>query len=97
MIPPDPNSRILAQHTGSYMANRYPYLHDRLGSARRIIDASGMVKKLCSYNPFGELLEEDETFDFKDSEYNKLDDLRNQTAKMLYGLINYIEKEAKAL
>jgi len=33
----------------------------------------------------------------KDSEYNKLDDLRNQTAKMLYGLINYIEKETKAL
>jgi four helix bundle protein len=33
----------------------------------------------------------------KDSEYNKLDSLRNQTAKMLYGLINYIEKETKAL
>jgi four helix bundle protein len=32
----------------------------------------------------------------RDSEYNKLDDLRNQTAKMLYGLINYIEKDAKA-
>jgi four helix bundle protein len=32
----------------------------------------------------------------KDSEYDKLDGLRNQTAKMLYGLINYIEKETKA-
>ncbi|MFZ0035535.1 MAG: four helix bundle protein [Sedimentisphaerales bacterium] len=33
----------------------------------------------------------------KDSEYNKVDELRNQTAKTLYGLINYIEKETKAL
>ena len=33
----------------------------------------------------------------RDSEYNKLDDLRNQTAKMLYGLIDYIEKETKTL
>ena len=32
----------------------------------------------------------------KDIGYDKLDDLRNQTAKTLYGLINYIEKETKA-
>ncbi|MDD5326200.1 MAG: four helix bundle protein [Phycisphaerae bacterium] len=32
----------------------------------------------------------------KDSEYNNLDGLRDETAKMLYGLINYIEKETKA-
>lgn len=31
----------------------------------------------------------------KDSEYDKLEDLREQTAKMLYGLISYIEKESK--
>jgi four helix bundle protein len=33
----------------------------------------------------------------KDSEYDRLDGLINQTAKTLYGLISYIEKETKAL
>jgi len=34
-------SQILAQHDGSYTANRYFYLHDRLGSVRAIIKQSG--------------------------------------------------------
>jgi four helix bundle protein len=31
----------------------------------------------------------------KDNEHDKVNDLRDQTAKTLYGLINYIEKETK--
>jgi four helix bundle protein len=33
----------------------------------------------------------------KESEYDKLDSLRAQAAKTLYGLINYIEKETETL
>nr|NIP53380.1 RHS repeat protein [Phycisphaerae bacterium]NIR62984.1 RHS repeat protein [candidate division Zixibacteria bacterium]NIW43860.1 hypothetical protein [Gammaproteobacteria bacterium]NIS45007.1 RHS repeat protein [candidate division Zixibacteria bacterium]NIU13105.1 RHS repeat protein [candidate division Zixibacteria bacterium] len=35
------NSQIIAQHTGDHTANRYFYLHDRLGSVRQVIDTSG--------------------------------------------------------
>jgi len=49
------NSQIIAQHTGDHTADRYFYLHDRLGSVRQIIDTSGDVKNRYIYNPFGEL------------------------------------------
>ena len=32
------NSQIIAQHTGDHEADKYFYLHDRLGSVRQIID-----------------------------------------------------------
>lgn len=57
------NSRIIAQHTGDYSADRYFYLHDRLGSARQIIDASGNIENRYTYKPFGEVLEEDGSFE----------------------------------
>ena len=53
------NSQILAQHDGSYSANRYFYLHDRLGSVRMIIDASANVVNYYTYNPFGEIFATD--------------------------------------
>ncbi len=49
------NSQIIAQHTGDHTADRYFYLHDRLGSVRQVIDTSGDVKNRYTYNPFGEL------------------------------------------
>jgi RHS repeat-associated protein len=49
------NSQIIAQHTGDHTANRYFYLHDRLGSVRQVIDTTGNVKNRYIYKPFGEL------------------------------------------
>ncbi|MHC4574904.1 MAG: RHS repeat-associated core domain-containing protein [Planctomycetota bacterium] len=49
------NSRILAQHAGDHTADRYFYLHDRLGSVRLLIDTSANVKNRYIYRPFGEL------------------------------------------
>jgi RHS repeat-associated protein len=57
------NSQIVAQHDGKYSASRYFYLHDRLGSVRLIIDTSANVVKYFTYEPFGEVLETDGTFD----------------------------------
>ncbi len=57
------NSQIIAQHDGSHTADRYFYLHDRLGSVRQMIDTSGNVVKLYTYEPFGEVLETDGTLD----------------------------------
>jgi hypothetical protein len=53
------NSQIIAQHTGDHEADRYFYLHDRLGSVRQIIDTSGDVVHLYTYEPFGKVLESD--------------------------------------
>jgi RHS repeat-associated protein len=55
------NSQILAQHDGSYTANRFFYLHDRLGSVRQIINTSANVVNYYTYNPFGEILESGES------------------------------------
>jgi len=52
------NSQIIAQHAGDHEADRYFYLHDRLGSVRQVIDTSGNVKNMYTYEPFGETLEE---------------------------------------
>ena len=51
------NSQILAQHDGNYSANRYFYLHDRLGSVRQIINTNGNIVNCYTYSPFGETLE----------------------------------------
>jgi RHS repeat-associated protein len=53
------NSQIIAQHTGDHEADRYFYLHDRLGSVRQLIDTAGNVVHLYTYEPFGEVLESD--------------------------------------
>jgi RHS repeat-associated protein len=47
------NAEVLAQHDGDYTANRYFYLHDRLGSVREIIDADGAVQNSYTYDAFG--------------------------------------------
>jgi RHS repeat-associated protein len=49
------HNSIIAQHDGDHTADRYFYLHDRLGSVRQLIDTSGNVKNLYTYKPFGEL------------------------------------------
>lgn len=48
------NSQIIAQHTGNHTADRYFYLHDRLGSVRQVIDTSADVKNRYTYDQFGE-------------------------------------------
>ncbi|MGB2809425.1 MAG: RHS repeat-associated core domain-containing protein [Sedimentisphaerales bacterium] len=53
------NSQIIAQHTGDHEADRYFYLHDRLGSVRQVIDTSGNLENSYTYDPFGEVLESD--------------------------------------
>ena len=53
--------QILAQHeidddaTPDPIANKYFYLHDRLGSVRLLIDDQGAVKNMYTYDPFGEM------------------------------------------
>lgn len=51
------NSQVIAQHDGDYEADRYFYLHDRLGSVRQIIDTNGDVNNRYTFKPFGELFE----------------------------------------
>ena len=41
------NNQIIAQHAGDHDANRYFYLHDRLGSVRQIIFPS-MSRSPCT-------------------------------------------------
>jgi len=48
------DSQILAQHNGSYTADRFFYLHDRLGSVRLLINSAGSAVNSYTYNPFGE-------------------------------------------
>jgi RHS repeat-associated protein len=49
------NGQIIAQHAGDHTADRYFYLHDRLGSVRLLIDTSANVENRYIYDPFGEL------------------------------------------
>jgi RHS repeat-associated protein len=49
------DSQILAQHDGDHTADKYFYLHDRLGSVRLIVDDTGAVRNSYTYNPFGEM------------------------------------------
>jgi RHS repeat-associated protein len=57
------NSQIIAQYDGNpFSANKYFYLHDRLGSVRQLINQNGAVVVMYTYNPFGETIESDGTF-----------------------------------
>jgi len=50
--------QVLAQHDideGEEEDFKYFYLHDRLGSARLVIDDQGAVKNTYTYEPFGEM------------------------------------------
>ncbi len=49
--------QIVAGHEGGATAARRFYLHDRLGSVREVISASGAVVKYATYEPFGEAAE----------------------------------------
>ena len=57
------NSEILAQHDGDTSADRYFYLHDRLGSVRLAIDDEGAVQDYYTYEPFGQTIESGGTLD----------------------------------
>ncbi|MBN2138452.1 MAG: RHS repeat-associated core domain-containing protein [Sedimentisphaerales bacterium] len=48
---------------GGHTAERYLYLHDRLGSVRQIIDSAGAVVKYYTCEPFGQTIESGGTFD----------------------------------
>jgi uncharacterized protein RhaS with RHS repeats len=48
---------VLMPHNDNYTAEKYFYLHDRLGSIRQLINQNGAVVRFYTYNPFGELLE----------------------------------------
>jgi RHS repeat-associated protein len=52
------NGEILMQHNGNHTADRYFYLHDRLGSVREIINTDGAVVRNYTYGPFGQTIEE---------------------------------------
>jgi len=39
--------------TGFFSFFKNLYLHDRLGNVRQIIDTSGNVKNMYTYEPFG--------------------------------------------
>ena len=56
------NSEVIAQHDGDTSDDRYFYLHDRLGSVRLVIDDDGDVVSHYTYEPFGEVIEDDVTF-----------------------------------
>jgi len=49
------NSEVIAQHDGDTSADKYFYLHDRLGSVRLVIDDQSAVKNTYTYEPFGEM------------------------------------------
>jgi RHS repeat-associated protein len=53
------------QHNGNHTAEKYFYLHDRLGSVRQIIDPNGKVVNRYMYQPFGviHIFEKDEVID----------------------------------
>jgi RHS repeat-associated protein len=63
--------QILAQHAcpwgdideGEEDDFKYFYLHDRLGSVRLVINDSGNVVKYYTYEPFGEVIDDDGTFE----------------------------------
>jgi len=61
--------QILAQHdidddaTPDPIDAKYFYLHDRLGSVRLVIADNGSVVKYYTYEPFGEAIDDDGTFD----------------------------------
>jgi len=50
------NDQVIAQHAGDYSADKYFYLHDRLGSVRQLIDENADVENCYTYNPFGKKL-----------------------------------------
>ena len=55
--------QIIVRHVGDSSADKYFYLHDRLGSVRLVLADNGDVVKYYTYEPFGELIEDDGTFD----------------------------------
>jgi len=58
------NGQLLARHDENEQDRPvYFYLHDRLGSVRQIINSAGNVEQYYTYDPFGEVLEEDGSFD----------------------------------
>ena len=57
------NSQIVAQHDVDDNNKLYFYLNDRLGSVRQVMDTSGNIVRLYTYEPFGTTLENEGTFD----------------------------------
>ncbi|MFA5424205.1 MAG: RHS repeat-associated core domain-containing protein [Phycisphaerae bacterium] len=58
------NSQVIAQYDGNpFSADKYFYLHDRLGSVREMINDTGAVVLMYTYNPFGELIATETTED----------------------------------
>ncbi len=55
--------QILAQHDGEMSDDKYFYLHDRLGSVRLILADDGSVARHYTYEPFGEVIDDDGTFE----------------------------------
>ncbi len=56
------NSQIVVQHDVSDDNKLYFYLHDRLGSVRQIIDTTGAVVVMYTYEPFGRTIEQNGSF-----------------------------------
>ena len=56
------NSEVIAQHDWDSSDVKYFYLHDRLGSVRLVIDDDGGVVSHYTYEPFGEVIDDEVTF-----------------------------------
>jgi len=52
------NGEVLMQYNGNHTADKYFYLHDRLGSVRGVIDSNATVVKYYTFDAFGKTLEE---------------------------------------
>src|SRR4030042_4754604 len=52
-----PDGQILCQYAGETDPDGYFYIHDRLASLRQLINTRGAVVALCTYNPFGKVIE----------------------------------------
>lgn len=57
------NGEVMMQHNGNHTADKYFYLHDRLGSVRQIINTDGSIVRYYTYKPFGEVIESGGSFD----------------------------------
>ncbi|MBL7152175.1 MAG: type II toxin-antitoxin system HicA family toxin [Phycisphaerae bacterium] len=55
--------QIIAQHDGEMSDDKYFYLHDRLGSVRLVLAANGDVAQYYTYEPFGEVIDANGTFE----------------------------------
>jgi len=53
--------KVIVQYDGDHTANKYFYVHDRLGSVRMLLDSTGTVANYYTYDTWGNPLMEEES------------------------------------